>query len=185
MERNIKELNGNHKHIGNINGYDIYVPSIYYNHISYLNKNCPVWIKTSEDGECCVIILSNDETKANEKEISNYILKNLPSRAHVSCSNIQHPDCHPLSCVAIDNEGIIRAKIVIKENEDSLIVDSVSYNNKDVLLKLRQHLLSEHNIQLYTAIVLQFNTKTVPKDTIELLGAIYDESRKAYILQLI
>ena len=185
MKRNIRELNGRHKKIGSIGGYDIYVPTAYLNPLSYLNKKCPVWIKTNEDGDCCVIILSNDDTKANEKEISDYILKNLPSKPHISCSNVQRPDCHPLSCVAIDNEGIICAKILIKENEGSLIVDSVSYNNKDVLLKLRQHLLSEHNIQLYTAIVLQFNTKTVPKDTIELLGAIYDESRKAYILQLI
>ena len=151
--RNLKELNGKIKHIGDFCGYEVYIPSYYNNPISYLNRN--------------------------------YILNNLPNKSHIYCSNIQHSDCHPLSCVAIDGGGEICAEIIVKERNNMLIIDSVKYKDKETLLKLRKHLMSENDIQTYPAVILCFNSETISLYTIELLGAIYDESHGAYILQLI
>lgn len=183
--RNLKELNGKIKHIGDFCGYEVYIPSYYNNPISYLNKNCPIWIKINEEEVCHVIILNKNSREENEKVIRNYILNNLPNKSHIYCSNIQHSDCHPLSCVAIDGGGEICAEIIVKERNNLLIIDSVKYKDKETLLKLRKHLMSENNIQTYPAVILCFNSETISLYTIELLGAIYDESNGAYILQLI
>ena len=181
---NLKELNGNIKHIGDFCGYEVYIPSSYNNPISYLNKNCPIWIKINEEEVCHVIFLNKNSREENEKEIRDYILNNLPSKSYVYCTNIQHSDIHPLSCVAIDGSEEICAEIIVKECNNLLVIDSVKYKDKKALLKLRQHLMSENNIQTYPAVILYFNSETISLYTIELLGATYNESRDADILQL-
>ena len=86
--------------------------------------------------------------------------------------------------IAIDEEGVVCAEIIITEYSNALTVESVSYDNEESLLKLRRHLLSERNIKLYPAIVLTFS-KTISNDVIRLMGAIYNEEYEAYIQQLI
>ncbi len=184
MKRNINELNGDVNYIGNVCGYDIYVPKSNFNSISYLKKNCPIWIKIDEDGECVVIFLTTNNEEKNEQDIRDYILQNLQHKPYIDCKNLLNPNYHPLSCIAIDEEGVVCAKIIITEYSNSLTVESVSYDNEESLLKLRQYLLSERNIKSYPSIVLIFS-KTIDDNVIELMGAIYNEDREAYVLQLI
>ena len=184
MKRNINELNGDVYYIDNVCGYDIYVSKSHFNSISYLKKNCPIWIKIDEDGECVVIFLTTNNEEKNEQDIKDYILQNLQHKPYIDCKNLLNPNYHPLSCIAVDDKGVVCAKIIITESSKSLIVDSVSYDNEEHLLKLRQHLFSERNIKLYPAIVLTFS-KTISNDVIRLMGAIYNEDREAYIDQLI
>lgn len=184
MKRNINELNGNAIYIDNICGYDIYVPKSHFNNISYLKKNCPIWIKINEDGECDIILLTTNNEEKNEQDIRDYILHNLQHKPYIDCKNLLNPNYHPLSCIAVDDKGVVCAKIIITESRNSLIVESVSYDNEESLLKLRQHLLSERNIKSYPSIVLIFS-KTIDDNVIELMGAIYDKDRDAYVLQLI
>ena len=77
MIRNIKELDGKYKHLDQICGYDVYIPEVYYNPISYLSKNCPVWIRINEEGDCEVLILSKNEREENIKDIVNFIQNNM------------------------------------------------------------------------------------------------------------
>ncbi len=184
MKRNINELNGDVYYIDNVCGYDIYVPKSHFNPISYLKKNCPIWIKIDEDGECVVIFLTTNNEEKNEQDIKDYILHNLQHKPYIDCKNLLNSNYHPLSCIAIDEEGVVCAEIIITESSNSLTVESVSYDNEESLLKLTRYLLSERNIKSYPAIVLTFS-KTISNDVIRLMGAIYNEDREAYILQLI
>ena len=184
MKRNINELNGDVYYIDNVCGYDIYLPKSHFNPISYLKKNCPIWIKIDEDGECVVIFLTTNNEEKNEQDIKDYILQNLPHKPYIDCKNLLNSNYHPLSCIAVDEEGVVCAEIIITESSNSLTVESVSYDNEESLLKLRRYLLSERNIKLYPAIVLTFS-KTISNDVIRLMGAIYNEEYEAYIQQLI
>lgn len=77
MKRNIQELDGKYKHLHKICGYDVYIPTAFYNPISFLSKNCPVWIKINEEGDCEVLTLSKDNREENIKEMENFIQNNL------------------------------------------------------------------------------------------------------------
>ena len=183
---NISELDGKYEMIDIINGYNVYIPSVYYTPLSYLKRNCPIWIQVNNEGLCHVIILSKNNQEENAKEIEDYIIENLqPINHHIFCRSVQNSDYHPLSCVAIDNNGRIYAEILIKDNGSSVIIESVNSDNDEVLLKLREYLLSENNIQKYPALVLEFNLNKIPLRIIDLLGGIYIESRETYILQLV
>ena len=76
-QRNLNELNDKYELIDTINNHNVYIPSSYNNPLSYLKKECPIWIQLDEENNCDVVILDKNNTTDNVKEIKDYIIKNL------------------------------------------------------------------------------------------------------------
>ena len=78
-QRNLSELEEKYIHIDTINGYNVYIPTAYNNSLSYLKKNCPIWIQIDDKENCHIFILDKDSIKENAEEINSYI-NNLPTQ---------------------------------------------------------------------------------------------------------
>lgn len=76
-QRNLNELNDKYELIDTINNHNVYIPSSYNNPLSYLKKECPIWIQIDEDNNCEVAILDKDTKEENAKAIEDYIINNL------------------------------------------------------------------------------------------------------------
>lgn len=153
-------------HIGTILGYDIYIPDSYYNPLGYLKKGCPIWIDMTDNGDCDVYHI-DDENNVNN-EIYN-IIKTLPHKKGIAFvplteqvkkdHHISVDDIFGLSTMAIDENGNVQAIITFDEAQDdkySLKMSVVMCTDKQVLKGLKKYLSSNNTVNKMKGLVIKY-----------------------------
>lgn len=171
--------------IGNIRGYDVYIPDVYYNPLSYNKKGCPIWIKIDGNRNCVVYIQQQDNKLSDE--VSDYISKNLPKlHAYYCCQlttslktklHIVSSNKYNLDCVCLDEDDNIMAYIIVDDGVvgDKIVrmIKNIMYKETKALKMLRNYLLREENVMEHRSEILWHSMKD--KEIIEILHFIPSE----------
>jgi len=157
--------------IGTILGYECYVPKSYYFPISFLNKGCPVWIKTGEDGNCNVMTIGNGNAY---EEIGDYIKTTLDKRSGYRYKRVLKNGELPISCQILDENGTVCAEIIVNSE---LFVQSIKLGNSAANDYLSDYFLSDYNIRGYESKILRINRAIISEASI-LFNLLSDENGK-------
>lgn len=133
--------------LGTILGYECYIPDSYYNFISFLKPNCPIWIKVTEDGNCCIFQLKRGNAFS---EIANFIKTNLEKRHGYYCKKPK--GINPLSCQLLDEEDRVCAEILI---DDKLNVSKIELGSKEETDWLQTYFLMDYNIKGFESAIIR------------------------------
>ena len=154
--------------IGMILGYDCYIPNVYYNSISYLNKCCPIWIKTDDAGNCVVMTLGD----GNAYEIIAECIKGkLEKRKGYYYKRIIAPNVLPISCRILNENDSVRAEIIV--SNDCRIKD-MQLGNAVENDWLQSYFLSDYNIRGFNSKVLRIEKSLIEKCK-SIFNILYDE----------
>ena len=178
-------------HINTIRGYEVYCPDVYYNGLSFLKKNCPLWVRTNLNGDCIVHCIKNENKW--EEELENIIIKYplirdthfFPLTKSVAEQfNLSVNDFYNLSAVAKTPKGEVTAIICIDKNEKGeMEISFVYYKTIEELKKLRNHILSDHNIYRFRGYLLKYYPKP-NEDLSKELGLIHNIDNGYSYIQL-
>ena len=181
-------------HIDTILGYEIYIPDAYYNPLGYCKKNCPLWIKVDDNGDCHVHIISNDSKW--KEDVTRYI-STLPKKHGIAFYpltedvvnqfGIDTQDSFSLSSVARDENGEIKAIIVIDkdtEEDNTMFISYVHYADILVLQQLRNHILSDYNTERFKMFFLKYYPSS-EDDLTSTLGLLKDDERNYSYYQFV
>lgn len=155
--------------IGTVLGYDCYIPNIYFNPISYLNKGCPIWIKIDDDGNCTVFMLGNGNAY---EEVAIFIRKNLDKRKGYYYKRVIAPNVLSISCQILDEKDSVCAEIIVS---DDCRIKSLRLGNSDENDWLQSYFLSDYNIRGLNSKVLRIDNNVIDKcETV--FKVLYDEN---------
>ena len=160
-------------------GYDIYVPEVVYNYLSFNKKDCPIWIKVNDDGDCYVFLQQRDNNM--HEEVVNFITNYLPKKKALHCcrfstslrnkADIRSIDKYELDCACVDEDSNLHAYITIGDGvvgkEKVLMIKDLWYDDEIALIMLREYLLREENITKHRSKVI-CHSKT-KKEVIDIL----------------
>lgn len=148
-------------------GQDLYIPDYANNPLMLFKKNCPIWIKINEDGDCIVHPISDEENW--EDEIDAVIRENIEkdkwviyaplSDEYKKALKIKTNDDYNLSCVAIDGYGKIKAAIIIdKDSDGRMIIRKIIGSEQKHIGLLATHIrVSKDNLDKYKSQLLWYS----------------------------
>lgn len=148
-------------YLGEKLGYEVFIPNFMYNHISFNKRNCPIWIKINDKGDCYVFLQERDGDLENE--ITEIITKYLPKKKALHCcrfssqlqdkAGVHDSDEFGLNSACVDENNELQAYVIVGsgkiKDDNVMIVKRVWYLDKKPLSMLRDYLLREENVEEY------------------------------------
>lgn len=170
-------------------GQEFYVPDFANNPLMLFKKNCPIWIKINENGDCIVHLIS-DETNW-EDEINAIIRENIEKEKWIIFDSLTNKykqelgiettnDCG-LSCVALDGNNNIKAAIVIEKDSDGKMrISEIIGSEQKYIQILATHIrVSDYNVNKYRSQLLWY-TPSKECDLTSVLGMVKDDNGDAF-----
>ncbi|MBR5107003.1 MAG: hypothetical protein IK098_03080 [Bacteroidales bacterium] len=154
--------------VGTILGYECYIPDTYYTPISCLNKGCPLWIKTDDEGNCVVMEIVRGNAF---EEIADFIKRNLTIRKGYYYKRVIAPSVLPISCQILNENDFVCAEIIVS---DDYRIKSLRLGNSEENDWLQSYFLSDYNIRGFNAKVLRIDKGVIDKCK-TILKVLYDE----------
>lgn len=115
--------------LGTILGYECHVPGSHLGPSAFLKRGCPVWIQTTESGDCETMVLGGGSAFV---EIADFIRENLGRRAGYYYR--KPADAHPLSCQILNEDDAVCAEILIDERFSVIGITLGTKEENDLLV---------------------------------------------------
>lgn len=167
-------------------GQDLCVPDYANNPLMLFKKNCPIWIKINEDGDCIVHPISDEDNWEDEIdavireniEKEKWIILDSLTNKHKKALEIETNDDYGLSRVALDGNDNIKAAIVIEKDSDGKMrISKIISTEQKYIRILATHIrASEDNVKKYKSKLLWYTPADEEENFTSLLGMAKDEN---------
>lgn len=172
-------------------GYRIFIPKCYYNPISYLRPNCPVWILSTNNIDCEVFKLEEDNAytalvnliKTRYSNNKGYYCTSSFDELEPLLNGINYK-YHKLSIVCLNESDEIKSMVLINNEpvqENCFNIMEITMSEPESMDYLKQFLFNDNTIRNNLGIKLIYKPKNIQEEEIaKRLGLIKKESYYVY-----